>query len=214
MDSDIYELKDLIGKKVAVASKGELAEWLGLLQMNAAGVTKEKVEAAGGVVANMSYKSMGEALADGSMDAVWVNNVSWAVHSAVKMVDERWGARLVKVPEEALDKILKERDDVFKCTIEGGVFKGSPEPVTFATQGAFILTRGDLSEDFVYNAMKAIYNEKNAAYVNKTWSLWTEFGDTEAGLKYSTLIPMHPGAAKFWSEDRGVDLAARGITVK
>ena len=62
--------------------------------------------------------------------------------------------------------------------------------------------------------MQAIYKESNVKYVNKTWSLWTEFGDTDVGLTYATLIPMHPGAAKFWSVDRKVDLAARGITVK
>lgn len=214
MDSDIYELKDLIGKKVAVASKGELAEFLGTLQMNAAGATKEKIEAAGGVVTNMGYKAMGEALGDGTVDAVWVNNPQARVHSAVMPVEERFGTRLVKVPQEALDKLLKERDDVFPCTIKGGVFKGSPDPVTFISQGAFIQGRADLPEDFIYKVMQIIYEEKNVAFMKKTWALYDEFGPIEEGLAYSTLIPMHPGAAKFWSEDRGVDLAARGITVK
>ena len=74
------------------------------------------------------------------------------------------------------------------------------------------MCRADLPEDIVYQVTKIMY-EDAAEHIAATFTLFALMGDNEDGLVSAEVIPMHPGAAKFWRE-RGVDLAAKGITVK
>lgn len=213
-DSKIKTLQDLIGKKVTVGMKGETAELHALAMMKAAGITPESIAAGGGVVANMSYAAQGEGLLGGTVDAVWLNNPLKSPHSTVALVNERFGVRLIPFPEDALQKVLKEMPEMTKACIKGGTFKGSPNDTCYMGGNTQTLCRADLPEDLVYQVMKVIYDPEVSKYLASNFPLWCFMGDTEDGLKTSEWIPMHPGAAKFWSVDRKVDLKARGITVK
>ena len=214
MDSDIKTLEDLKGKRIAWGGKGESAEVHARAMLQAAGITPEEIEAAGGVLSNMSYQAMGEALADGTVDAIWLNNQLTSPHTAVMLAEERFGLRLVPLPEGALEKGLKENIYSAKMCVKGGTFKGSPEDVCYLGFPAQTLCRADLPDNLVYDVMKVMYEPDVAKYIADTFPASALWGDIEDGLAAAHIVPMHPGAAKYWTEDRGVDLKARGITVK
>ena len=213
-DSNIKTLKDLIGKKIGVGGKGEVAHKNSVAMLEGAGITVKDIEAAGGVLAFMSYAAMGEALLGRTLDATWFNSPRAAVHPSHKMVEERAGLRLIPVPDEALTNAIKKNPLLSKMKIKGGTYKGSPDDHYFIGGAVAITVRTDLPDDLVYELTKLIYRPDVAKWVATNQELFNLMGDTEDGLIASEYIPMHPGAAKFWSVDRNVDLKSKGITVK
>lgn len=214
MDSKIQKLEDLIGKRISWGGKGESAEENARAQLKAAGITPEKIQAAGGVVSNMSYEAMGQALADGTVDAIWLNNQPTTIHPILTLVEQRYGCRLVPLPEGVLEKGLAENPYLAKMCIKGGTFKGTPKDTCYLGFPAQTLCRADLPEDLIYQVMKTMYDPEVAKTIASQFPASNLWGDTEDGLAAAHVIPMHTGVAKFWSVDRRVDLKARGITVK
>ena len=202
------------GKKVALGHKGSGAEQVGLMQLAAVGITPETIEAAGGVVSNMSYAAMGDGLGDKSLDACFFNTALCGVHPSFKMVEERFGIRLLEMPDDA-KKALVEKDPLLGLyEVPGGLYKGNPEPVTSPGDPWGIVTRAELADDFIYQFLELIYSDEVAKTTVEKWVMYTGFGDPEFGLLGADTIPMHPGAAKFFKEKYGIDVAAKGIEVK
>jgi len=213
-DSKIVNIEDLVGKRVSFEAKGSMSETTALAVMNAAGITPDKIRAAGGVVTNSSYQAMADGLADGTLDAAWFNSPGKSVHSTFLAVNERFGLRLVKVSDAVIDQVIKANPIFGKTTIPAGIYKGNTAPISFVGSATTMYVRGDLPEDFVYAVVSTIYKPDYAKNIAEKFDFCFDFGTVDAGLIGANYIPMHPGSAKYFRDDRKIDLAARGITAK
>jgi hypothetical protein len=70
---------------------------------------------------------------------------------------------------------------------------------TFGT-GSILIANSDVSEDLVYDFLKAIYAEEGRAELSgAVGPALIEAMTEEAALDFIT-VPLHPGAARFWRE--------------
>ena len=89
--------------------------------------------------------------------------------------------------------------------IPAGVFRGVDEPVvTFRDAGLWVASAG-MDEDLVYEMTKAIYSQAGLEHMTAVTAVAREMGPDNALVGIQ--IPLHPGAARFWSEI-GVEIPA------
>lgn len=198
-DSPIRTVNDLLGKKICIGFKGSGSEAMTLLQLEALGITKQKMEAAGGLFINLSLADGAAALGDGSIDANWLQTPPQKIQPAHASIEERFKLRIVPVPKETIDKITKERPYLIPEVVPGGIYKGSPQPVPAIGNVTLNAVRGDLPEDLVYQMLKILYKQDVIEYTRKNFTQWV-FGEIEDGIKGYNVISMHPGAIKFFKE--------------
>jgi TRAP transporter TAXI family solute receptor len=199
-NSSIQSIDDLLGKKVGVGFRGSTAELISKIQLAAAGLTNEKMRASGGLFTQMNLSDLGTALGDKTIDAYWVMGPAHVAHSSAKATDERFGVRVVPVPVSLLETIVREKPFLAIGNIEGGVYKGSPNPVPVLAVPCHMVVGVHMNENLVYRMLNIIYRDKNTKYVRDNIKMWAKFGDTKDGTVGFKQIPMHPGAKKFWKE--------------
>ncbi|MFH0914078.1 MAG: TAXI family TRAP transporter solute-binding subunit [Chloroflexota bacterium] len=212
--SPLKSVADMKGKKlkVGLSTKGSGGEVFALLQMAELGITPKTIEADGGVTSNLAYAAMADALANRTLDVCWLNTPLSSPHSSLILAEQRFGLRILEMPPDALDALVKREPYISKAQVAGGVYKGNPKPITLAGDPWGAVTRADLSDDFIYNFLKVIYADDVAKRTRTDFPMWNRFGEMEVALMGANLIPMHPGAARFFTE-KGVDLKAKGIEV-
>lgn len=198
-DSPIRTVNDLLGKKICIGFKGSGSEAMTLLQLEALGITKQKMEAAGGLFINLSLADGAAALGDGSIDANWLQTPPQKIQPAHASIEERFKLRIVPVPKETIDKITKERPYLIPEAVPGGIYKGSPQATPAIGNVTLNAVRADLPEDLVYQMLKTLYKPDVIEYTRKNFTQWV-FGEIEDGIKGYAIIPMHPGAIKFFKE--------------
>ena len=208
MDSGIESIADLNGKRVGIGTKGSWAEVYALMAMEAGyGVTQATIEAAGGVVARLSYGAMRDQLADRSIDAIWLFATGDKVSPYAMAVEETVGARWVGLTDEAIAKIKSVYPFFAVPTAKGGLYKGNPDPIKVVAATAIIAVRGDMSEDLVYKMTGIQLEEKNRKAVATRIINWPLFGEPEVNFVGLDAIPMHKGAYK-WYQDNGWPIPA------
>jgi len=88
-------------------------------------------------------------------------------------------------------------------------------PVKINANGLLFCTRIELPEDFIYDVMATLLdNEEMIQKTHDGWPLYGVFGITESSFLTAQVAPMHPGAVKYWTENRNVNLADYGIVVE
>jgi TRAP transporter TAXI family solute receptor len=191
----IKTIADLKGKKVSLGSTGSEGNTLG----------KEIIEAHG-LVMNKDWKaeyiSHGEgpgALRDGRIDAVL--QVSSVPTGTVTDITATHGSDVVFVNPDAavLAKLSAEKPYFAKAAIPGGAYKGHDKPTPGSFKASAILTASaDLSADTVYAIVKALLeNPTELSSANALGKYWNK---DDAVDPIKNLIPIHPGALKYYKE--------------
>lgn len=103
------------------------------------------------------------------------------------------------------DVIKNLHDEVnpayYEITIPANTYPNQKEPIQTYAVANWLHARADVSEDFVYQTLKILYN--NLDYMVDTHKV-TENIKLENALNGQT-IPLHPGAVKFYKE-QGIDV--------
>ena len=214
-DSDIQSVQDFIGKRISLTHEGGTADIFGRQVLRLAGVTIEKIEAAGGVVINQSIGASAQAMQDGDLDVVFLGTAVESINTAFVPINERFGLRQIPIDDELLQKVLAESRGMQEYTCPAGIYAGDKEPVKVLALGLLLCTRSELPEDFIYDVMATLLD--NDEMIQKThdgWPLYSDFGITERSFLTVNVAPMHPGAVKYWTENRNVNLADYGVVVE
>ena len=85
-----------------------------------------------------------------------------------------------------------------RYVIPAGSFRGVDEDVTTFRDAGLWVVSADMDEDLVYEMTKAIYSEAGLEHMLAVTAVAKEMGLDNAVVGIQ--IPMHPGAAKFWTE--------------
>lgn len=209
-DNKIQKIEDMVGKRVALGTKGSAADVQARWVLEAGyGITPETITKAGGVVSYLSYEEMGNNLLDGISDVVCMLPTSEVVKEQVQAAEERYGVRVLPLNEEARDKIIKKYPFFVKEQINSGVYKKEPKAVPLLALPFVIVCHKDLPEQLVYDITSIFLSPKtNAELVARDPS--RKLFTLENGLR-GAVIPLHPGAARLYTE-KGIKLP-EGVTV-
>ncbi|MFC1906654.1 TAXI family TRAP transporter solute-binding subunit [Chloroflexota bacterium] len=212
-DSDLKSIDDIVGKKMAIGSKGSMAEGWPLFALEEGyGITPKTIEDAGGVVSHLSYSEMGTQLSDQTVDVITLFTKHDVVASHHKATEERFGIRLLPLSEEAMDKILAKYPFVVKGSMTGGTYKNEPNNVNTIGSATICLTHRDMPADLVYKIMDVILSDEVTAEADKRYPIMM-MSQKDAWLRGSESgVPLHPGALK-WYQDNGIAIPS-GITAK
>ena len=125
------------------------------------------------------------------------------VAGAIIELSSRNPIRILPIDGAIRDKIIRELPWYDKYTLPGGIYNGQREPVETIFIGGFVLANKDVSEDFVYSYISAIFGP-GLAEVRSVFPGAREFGFDMAlkGNPYGNpvSIPYHPGAVKYFRE--------------
>lgn len=98
----------------------------------------------------------------------------------------------------AREKVLEEYAQYLPVTVPAGSYNGIESDQLTVGSGAMFACRADLSEELVYNIVKAVYSEEGIQYLGNVQSVLKTL-TPELAVEF-TPIPLHPGAERYFRE--------------
>ncbi len=187
--SDIGSVRDLEGKKVVLGRKGSGVLVTAQQILRSSGLGSDKVLPA--------YLGMGEgllALKEGSVDAVIfvgpLGGGSAMEQEALKT------SKVLGLDDDARGALLSSAPYWREFSIPAGTFPDQDEAIKTVGAWTVLYCREDMNEDLVYRVAKTIYKEAEnlSPYIPGSVTL-------SPGQVQEMLVPIHPGAAKFFKEE-------------
>ena len=192
-EGEIKSYSDLKGKKIAVGPAGSVAGDAMKTIMDAYGYEINKDWSP----EYLAHGDGAEALTDGNVDAVCIMSTLPASPVATAAASKE--LRLLDLDQEQYDKIMAECPYYIPASIPANVYNGQDEPVERSFGSASIMvTNKNLSEDEVYQMVKALY-ENNDALV-AAYPQCDEWSVENATRGLDGLLEMHPGTVKYLKE--------------
>ena len=185
----INTVSDLKGKTICVGDVGSGTEINAWQVLSAAGLTKDDVNAVNG-----SFQDGVDQLKDGKIDAAFT--VAGAPTTAIVDYATTNTLNLVSLSDEELAAIQAEYPFLIRDDLAAGTYTGQDADVTCVAIQATLVASEELSEDVVYEFVKAMFDNKDALTEGHA-----KFGflDPEAASAGAT-VTMHPGAEKYYKE--------------
>lgn len=190
-DAGITNFEDLKGKRVNIGNPGSGQRGTMDVVLEALGWTTDDFALA----SELKPAEQSAALCDNQIDAMiyTVGHPSGSIQEATTACD----SVLVNVTGEAIDTLIADNPYYAAATIPGGMYRGTDGDVTTFGVGATVVTSSDVSEEAVYQFVKAVFENfdefkaLHPAFANLT---------PEGMVKNSLSAPLHDGAAKYYRE--------------
>ena len=107
-----------------------------------------------------------------------------------------FGIKVVDIGQEAVDKLMAEKPWYHTVVIPVGTYDGCDEDITTFAQYTALCARADVPEETVYNLVKTMMENADALEAVHKNAAGT---CPERGIE-GALIPMHPGAERYYKE--------------
>ena len=186
--SDINSIPDLAGTKFGVTA-GMMAGYLDDV-LWAYDMTTDDL----GSVVNLSLSDLCTALQDGNIDAfLYATPAPGTNFTDLAM---SFGIKVVDIGQEAVDKLMAEKPWYHTVVIPAGTYDGCDEDITTFAQYTALCARADVPEETVYNLVKTMMENADALEAVHKNAAGT---CPERGIE-GALIPMHPGAERYYKE--------------
>ncbi len=189
-DPSIKTPADLKGKTVSVGDRGSGTYFNALDILGAYNLSEDDIKPV-----YQGFGDSAESLKDGKIDAAFV--VAGAPTTAITDLCTAKQVYLVSLDDEHINILLEQSPYYAVHTIPEGTYTGVGETKTVAVE-AVVLAGDDVSEDDVYNFVKAIYDNLDEIGTMHAKGL-------ELSLERATsvkTVPYHKGAAKYFSEQQ------------
>lgn len=188
--SGIDGYADLKGKRVAVGVAGGSTPFNMEVVLEAYGVGWDEIQPE-----YLGYTQSMDLLKDDRVDAVLVDAAP--PNASIMDIEAMHDIKILEIEEDKIEKI-NEKYPFFSppVVIPGGTYSSIEEDITSTGSVACLFTRAELSEEFVYNMLKTIFEHRDEI-VSKH-----EAGKSiqlESALN-AISVPMHPGALKYYKE--------------
>ena len=185
----INTVADLKGKTICVGDVGSGTEINAWQVLKAAGLTEADVNAVNG-----SFQDGVDQLKDGKIDAAFT--VAGAPTTAIVDYATTNTLNLISLTDEELAAIQAEYPFLIRDDLPSTTYTGMTGDVVCVAIQATLVASKDLSEDVVYEFVKAMFDNKDALTEGHA-----KFGflDPEAASAGAT-VTMHPGAEKYYKE--------------
>ena len=191
-DSDIHQFEDLVGKKIASGRMG-----------SGSAQTMERLAKSAGIwnQITLPYKSFNEgaaALQAREVDAfhmlVSVPNAAMARLAAtneIRMLD-------LDAPAQA-SGFYEQYPFYLSGTLPVGAYDSKVTPVNTLLMPALLIAHKDVPEEIVYAILQQIYSPEGLQALQDATGAATDITKVE-NMPKSFVIPLHPGAYRFWDE--------------
>ena len=189
--SGITSWMDLKGKKFNMGNPGSGQRATTELLMERYKTPKDFF----GLVTEMTSSEHSKALCDGKIDAY--GYVVGIPNSGVAVATEGCGAYIVNLDTDVEKGLISEFPFYGPVNIPKGAYTSTTEPVTTFGGYATIVTSAKVSEDVVYEVVRAVFeNLDDFKALHPAYAILTPEGMIKNGLS----APLHPGAVKYYKE--------------
>lgn len=190
-DSDIHDVSDLAGKRVALGAKNT-----GTF-LNVSDVLKAHDVALSALVVNHDDAPQAvELFLDGELDAIFF--VAGVPTPQVQYLAKETDIRLIPTASAMTDPLLTRNQYYTAATIPAQSYLGVEEDVPSVAVRALWLARADVvDDDTAYQLTKALWREEHAHWLQQV------LPDSALNVKQSLDgigIPLHPGAKRYYNE--------------
>ena len=185
----INTVADLKGKTICVGDVGSGTEINAWQVLGAAGLTKDDITAVNG-----SFQDGVDQLKDGKIDAAFT--VAGAPTTAIVDYATTNTLNLVSLTEDELAAIQAEYPFLIRDDLKAGTYTGQDSDVTCVAIQATLVASEELSEDVVYEFVKAMFD--NQADLEAGHAKFAFLDPTSASA--GATVPLHPGAEKYYKE--------------
>ena len=185
----INTVSDLKGKTICVGDVGSGTEINAWQVLGAAGLTKDDVNAVNG-----SFQDGVDQLKDGKIDAAFT--VAGAPTTAIVDYATTNTLNLVSLSDDELKAIQAEYPFLIRDDLKAGTYTGQDKDVICVAIQATLVASQELSEDVVYELLKAMFDNKDALVEGHAKFGFLDAASASAGAT----VPMHPGAEKYYKE--------------
>jgi len=187
----IETFDDLEGKRVNIGNPGSGQRALMERLMAEKGWTTDDFALA----SELQAAEQSQALCDNNIDAMVysVGHPSGSIQEATTACD----SVLVEVSGPEVEKLIEENGYYRVATIPGGMYRGNDEDTQTFGVGATFVTSDAVSEDVVYEVVKAVFEN-----IDQFRSLHPAFANLEPQQMANDGLsaPIHPGAARYYEE--------------
>ncbi len=189
-NKNITSIEDLKGKKVSVGDAGSGVEFNARQILAAYGIdidsdiTKQ----------NQSFADSADSLKNGTIDAAFV--VAGYPTTAVSELASTYEFNLLAIDEEHANALMDEYGFYTYGEIPGGTYNCVAEDTPAVAVMATIIARNDVSEDVIYNLVKAIFDNQEEITAGHAKGAELSLETAVQGID----IPFHPGAEKYFTE--------------
>ena len=195
-DPSIKTVADLAGKNVSVGAAGSGVYFNAVDILSAYGLGDLDADGKFTKI-NATYQSFGDSadsLKDGKIDAAFT--VAGAPTTAIVDYATTNTLNLVSLSDDELAAIQEAYPFLIRDDLAAGTYTGQDADVTCVAIQATLVASEELSEDVVYEFVKAMFDNKDALTEGHA-----KFGflDPEAASAGAT-VTMHPGAEKYYKE--------------
>lgn len=194
-DSDMETLADLEGKRIGVGTQQQQQTYTFPIILDFYGLSYEKIEAAGGNVSYVGNQDGVSMLQDRTLDFYLL--IAGYPSALPMAADQAVGIKLLSLSDEIADAIHDKVAALQKTIIPKGTYSGVKEDVIALKSPYIFMTSKDVSDDIVYKACAAIYEDESV------WDDVVRGYPTGISLDRAfeaLVIPMHPGAEKYYRE--------------
>lgn len=187
-DSGINSFADMKGKKAAVGS-GTIYQAYWPMFLEAYGFEEDDITAT-----PMNMADCAAALQDGHADMFFYN--SNFPHSTIQDLALNTEIKFLDVEPE-IREVMCEKNPYFQETvIPAEIYELDKDVETVGTRTAIICSP-DCDEQFIYDLLTTVFdNQEELALLGSTVAAY----NPENALMFSDLIPMHPGAERYYKD--------------
>ena len=193
-DANIKSVEDLKGKSVSVGAPGSGTEFNARQVLDVYGLSFDDIKPV-----QSDFGDSADGLKDKKIDAAFI--VAGAPTTAVVDLATAADVYLVNIDDEHSAKLIKEHPFYTKTTIPAKTYDKQDKDAKTVSVRATLIASNDLSEDVVYELVKAMFDNQDALINGheKFKNLKLEEATTGISVKF------HPGAVKYFQE-QGIEI--------
>jgi len=187
-DTNIKSVSDMVGKKVSSGSPGSGVEYMFNNLISALGYKPKDFK-----ISRLSFADQVNALKDKVIDVG-----SWSTAMGTSSIIDlatTHPIRIIPLSEEEIKKITGKYSFYFRGKIPAGAYPGVEKAVPTIYTPNIAVVHKDLSEELVYEIVKAIF--ENIEELQKVHPCAV---DTTLENAPNVPVPLHPGAEKYFRE--------------
>ena len=191
-DSKINSVKDMKGKRISVGAAGSGVEANAKQVLEAYGLTFKDLRTA----ARLSFNESANAYKDKQIDGFFVT--AGVPNTAIQDITTLGAVKILSIDAAGARKIKAKYKFYTDFSIPKEAYKGMTAPAATVAVNATLIVKKDLPDDVVYQMTKALFEKKDMLGQ-------AHAKGKELSLKLAVLgspIPFHPGAAKYFKEQK------------
>ena len=186
-DSDIQSIADFKGKSISIGAAGSGVYTNALHVLEAAGLTLDDIDAQ-----YLSFSESADGLKNKQIDAAFV--CAGIPNAAVTELSSTVGVRLISLSDEEVASLIAAHPTYTNLKLPADTY-GLTEDVNCIAITALLVCSNNLDEQLVYDMTKAMFEQEGILTHAKAAEITLENAFNGVGE-----LPLHPGAARYFTE--------------